>query len=80
VKREEIDATVRGVMSRVLGFEIGAGSDVSRTTHPVWDSLKHVELLFAIEDALGVRFDAAELPILDSVAKIVASGERHLAA
>ena len=35
--------------------------DSSPTTLRAWDSLKHVELVLAIEDAFGVVFDAAEI-------------------
>ncbi|MCX7672529.1 MAG: acyl carrier protein [Thiobacillaceae bacterium] len=39
---------------------------------PQWDSLRHVELMFALEDAFGVEFTAEELALLDSGEAIAA--------
>jgi acyl carrier protein len=44
----------------------------SPTTLATWDSLKHVELILAIEDAFGVVFDAAEVFGLTSFGGILA--------
>ena len=37
---------------------------------PKWDSLRHMNLIFAVEDAFGIRFDDADLPKLTSIAAI----------
>lgn len=66
---EEAAQLVLGVPADVLG---GSRADI-----PQWDSLKHVALLFAVEDACGVRFDAAELSELDSTAAIATAVRRH---
>jgi acyl carrier protein len=43
----------------------------SRATDPAWDSLKHMQIIFAIEERFGVRFTEEEIPQLDSFAKLV---------
>ncbi|HEY0997829.1 MAG TPA: acyl carrier protein [Gemmatimonadaceae bacterium] len=75
-----IDAAVRAVVGAVLHREVGAGEPVSRDTESAWDSLRHMEILFAVEDRLDVRFDEAELGALRSVDDIVRAVERHRAA
>lgn len=64
-----IQDTVLQVAGSVLKHEMHAGS--TRENTPRWDSLKHVELVFAIEDELGIQFDETELGQLDSVQAIV---------
>ncbi len=76
----DVEATVRETLSVLLGRPVGPGEAVSREDEPAWDSLKHIEIVFALEGALGVRFDVAELAELDDVDSIVASVERHRAA
>ncbi len=43
----------------------------SRDTEEEWDSLKHVELMFAVEDAFHCRFTQAQLEQMDSFAAIL---------
>jgi acyl carrier protein len=61
----------------VLGRHIGPGDPVRRDEQPDWDSLKHIELVFALEDALGVRFETDEIGELADVASIVKLAGRH---
>ena len=68
--------TVRNAMSTVLDRPIGPDENVARAEVPEWDSLRHVELMFSIEDACGVRFDEDELPVLGSLNAIVEAVER----
>lgn len=55
----------------VLKTEVNADTSVHNT--PQWDSLRHIEVIFAVEDATGVQFDEAELGELNSVERIVAA-------
>lgn len=45
-------------------------ADSSPSTIATWDSLRHVELILAIEDAFAVTFDAAEVFALTSLGGI----------
>ncbi len=74
--RAEIDAGVREILGRVLRRPVPPGEEVSRATEAGWDSLRHVEVLFAVEDFFGVRLDEAELAHLTSSRKIGDSVER----
>ncbi len=71
---------IRDEVLRVVGAVLGGpvdGQAVSRESEPAWDSLKHVELLFALEDELQLRFDEDELATLVSTDAIVESVARH---
>jgi acyl carrier protein len=76
--RVAIDATVRDVLGIVLERPINPTENVGRDSEAAWDSLKHIEILLALEGALEVRFDESELPELTSLASIVAAAERHI--
>jgi len=67
------DATeerIRRILSVVLKRPIAPGEPVSRETEPRWDSLRHVELIFSVEDEFSVTFDEDELPRLTSLRAI----------
>lgn len=49
--------------------------DASAETLQAWDSLGHMRIVMAIEDALGVRFATAEISELTSIAKLAAAIE-----
>ncbi len=38
---------------------------------PGWDSLRHIDLVVAVEDEFGVRFKSSELGKLDNVGALV---------
>jgi acyl carrier protein len=70
---------VRDVLQTVLGRSIRPQEDVRRANEPTWDSLRHVEILLAIEGAFEIRFDEHEMGQLDSLDKLTRSVERHRA-
>jgi acyl carrier protein len=72
-----LETIVRETLGVVLGRGIAPGDPVRRDDQPDWDSLKHIELVFALEDALGVRFDADEIGELTDVGSIVERAGRH---
>ena len=74
---EVIEDTVCRALSAVLGRPVGPDDSVERANEDRWDSLKHLELLFAIEDELGFRFGKEEMADLDSLEKIIESTRRH---
>jgi acyl carrier protein len=69
MQRHEIEERVLDVLSAALKCPISTMS--RRADVPAWDSLKHIEVVFAIEDELELQFTEDELGQLDSVAAIV---------
>ncbi len=68
----EIDTLVRECLSLVLGRPVDADTPLDRRHDADWDSLRHVELIFMLEDRTGMRFTEAESTGLQSVDDIVA--------
>lgn len=68
---------LRKIFSEILAVdENQIDSTTSTETQPKWDSLRHMNLILAIEDAFNVRFNDEQIPLLISVAAI----EKALAA
>ena len=59
------ESALKQVMATVLGVPVSAvGPDASADTIPGWDSLRHMNLVLALEQAFGVEIpdeDAAEI-------------------
>ncbi len=71
---------LRETMAEVLVVPLDEiGPDTSPATRPEWDSLRHMMMIFAIEEAFGFKFDDAELPTLCSLGEIEKIVEMHLA-
>lgn len=66
-----MDDKLRKIISEVLAVaEDYIDSSTSTKTQPKWDSLRHMNLILAIEDAFSVRFSDDEIPLLTSVTAI----------
>jgi acyl carrier protein len=78
VTRGDIESTVRGVLETALGRAIAPDEDVVRDREPGWDSVKHIEVLFMIEEELGIMFAPDEMAELDGLTSIVARAAAHL--
>ena len=58
----DVGEQLREVMAGVLEVEPGAiGAGFGRDDTPQWDSLNHLRLITAIEEAFGIRFDMREV-------------------
>ena len=65
-------ASIMAIIAAVLRLPpeiIGAKTSMDNT--PQWDSLKHMEIIFAIEDEFSLEFSEEELATLTSVDHIV---------
>lgn len=78
--RIQIEQTVLAVLTTILKRPFSDSTDITRQSTANWDSLKHIEIMFALEDELGTEFSEEELVSLDSVSKIVdAVSAKHAA-
>jgi acyl carrier protein len=75
-----IEADVRDLLLRILAIEGTSPANLNRREVESWDSLKHMEIVFALEDRYEVCFDESEFAELDSPVAIVAALQRHHAA
>lgn len=67
---KNLELEVAKLVSEVLGEPVGP--EASRLTVAGWDSLKHMEIIFAFEEAYGLRLDEAEMAELGSVQGLAA--------
>ena len=63
---------VASIVSSVTHTRVNPQAHASRETLEEWDSLAHVEILFAIEEDQGVEFGEDVMDHLDSVDAITA--------
>ena len=56
------------LVSSILGK--GVTLETSRETEPAWDSLKHMEIIFAVEGKWSVTFSEEEMASISSLADL----------
>jgi acyl carrier protein len=62
----EIDSRIREVMSEILEVEPGVIRDgFGRDDAPGWDSLNHLRLVSALEEAFRIKFTMKEVGEMD---------------
>ena len=76
----EIEAAVAELISITVGRQVGFKEAVTRDSEASWDSLKHVELIFMLEERFGVQFTEQEMTELRSSDRIVEAIEQKHAA
>lgn len=63
----EVDDQVREVMAGVLDVEAAAIDDgFRRDDASAWDSMNHLRLISALEEAFGIRFTMKEVGEMES--------------
>jgi acyl carrier protein len=66
-----MDTKLRKTLSAVLGVcEDDITRETSASSETRWDSLRHINLIFALEEAFEVRFSDEEIPALTNVRAI----------
>jgi acyl carrier protein len=78
MQNDAIAESVIAIVGTVLKMDAGPGT--AQTNTPQWDSLKHIEIVFAVEDELGIQFTEDELGDLGTVEKLVTAVARKHAA
>lgn len=76
----DLEREVADLVRLVLKLPDATDASLDRRGLDAWDSLKHMELVFALEDRYGVEFAEDEFAALDSPAAIAAAIRRHRAA
>ena len=65
---DDLGQRLREVMSAVFGIDSTViGSDASSATIAEWDSVRHLQLMLALEEEFNVQFEADELVSLRSL-------------
>jgi acyl carrier protein len=68
---EEVGQRVRQVMGSVFGISASTlGPDASSATIAEWDSVRHLQLMLALEEEFSLQFEMDELVSLRTFAQI----------
>lgn len=79
--KDEIRDRVRAVLARVLKSDPAAIADnASQMELSDWDSVRHMNVVLALENDFGIEFADAELQKLTSLPLLVAAIQEHTAA
>jgi acyl carrier protein len=70
----DIESGIRTVMAKVLQIAPqDISPDVSRENLVAWDSLKHMNLMLALEDEFSIEFSDQEIAGLNSLRLLVSA-------
>jgi acyl carrier protein len=69
--RDDVQSEVARILSSVLGHDVAPGADVASSDDAMWDSLRQVEVMYAVEDTFGLRFEESDFSELISSELIV---------
>lgn len=75
----DVDVQVRQLLLKLMGAGPAEG-DIIREDTPAWNSLRHVDLIFMLEEAFGIELTETEMAELDRLSAIVALVEQRRAA
>jgi acyl carrier protein len=76
----EIRDRARAVLAKALKIGPEAIADTaSQLDLSAWDSVRHMNVVLALENDFGIEFEDAELPTLTSLPLMVAAIEKHTA-
>lgn len=76
MKEEDLLTAIEQAFNQVFQGRVAFSGDLERDATRQWDSLKHIELMIALESLFEVRLDGAdvtEMVDVGSIARILAS-------
>ncbi len=78
MEHSEIDLGVREVFATVLERGVAPDEEIERAQEARWDSLKHMELIFSVEEKFDVRFSEREMAQLATLSAITDAVRQQL--
>lgn len=67
---EQLENQVYGILMEVLGNHEKLNQHASRDQVPTWDSMKHMEILFRLEEEFDVRISMDQAATMKTVKDI----------
>jgi acyl carrier protein len=81
MSKDEIRERARAALAKALKTDPLAIADAaSQSDLSAWDSVRHMNVVLALENEFGIEFADAELPGLTSLPVLVNAIERHTSA
>jgi acyl carrier protein len=78
--KDEIKTRARAALAKALKVPAETITDnASQMDLSDWDSVRHMNVVLALENDFGIEFEDAELPTLTSLPLLVAAVEKHTA-
>jgi acyl carrier protein len=75
----DLDSRIREVMAEILEVEPGEiGEELRRDDSPLWDSMNHLRMVSALEEAFGIRFTMKEVGDMERFAMVRRLVAEHL--
>lgn len=71
MSQSDLELRTRNLLSSTLGQNLSGDSNPSRKRIDAWDSIKHVELIFSLEEEFDVQFTEDEMAELSDLSQIV---------
>jgi acyl carrier protein len=78
MEREATQQQIIEIVGTFLGRSATAAT--GREVDSDWDSLKHIQIIFAVEERFGIQLGEDEMAECDTVERLVEAVERHRAA
>lgn len=76
MNRNEIFEKIKNIFEDFFDNEVIVSIDTTMDNLEEWESVAHIQLIFEIENAFNVQFEAEEIIELDSIEKIICSVEK----
>ncbi|MCE5242538.1 MAG: acyl carrier protein [Syntrophobacteraceae bacterium] len=76
--QSEMESIVVETFSLVMKQPFGLNEEVVRGRESAWTSLKHIELILALEEKFDIRFTEDEMVELKSLSTVKATVSKHL--
>ena len=80
MKECEVQSAIENIIAKTLNISIEGDQQVSRESVKEWDSLKHIEVVFAVEEVFDVEFPEDEIGEIQSLDDLVNAVMAHHAA
>jgi len=61
-----LEEIIAGMLSLLLVKPVSPGDNISMQTAREWDSIKHIEIIMAMEERFGISFAPEDIPALTS--------------
>ncbi len=68
----DIRQRVEQILTILFRKEIQDLDNFSMESEPLWDSMKHIEVIMTLEEELGISFPPEQIPLLTSAPEIIA--------
>lgn len=77
---QDIDVVIANVMSAILARQVSSGENIIRKNEELWNSLKHMQLIFSVESVFGIEFTEEDIALIVDVVSLKSKIEVYRAA